>query len=122
MSQPSPKVLQLLDEMLHEGVLQHASGVGRAALHNRYPVATVYLQVVDQRIQRASFRASGCGYLIAACSQLMDSVIGLSVDESSTVSAENLVDELGGLPEDKLFCANLAVEALRNAIRAAQSH
>ena len=39
-----------------------------------------------------------------------------TLEEALKISEEDIVQALGGLPEDKKHCSNLGVNALRNAI------
>jgi nitrogen fixation protein NifU and related proteins len=40
----------------------------------------------------------------------------LSIEEALKLQPENIADELGGLPEDHLHCARLAINTLGEAI------
>ncbi len=42
---------------------------------------------------------------------------GKTLDEAEKISRENVAQELEGLPQVKMHCSNLAVDALREAIR-----
>ncbi len=64
----------------------------------------------------ARFQTFGCGPAIAACSLLTEWLQGKGVEEARALSPEMLVEMLGGLPEDKHFCAGLAVTALQDAL------
>lgn len=41
---------------------------------------------------------------------------GKQLQEAMKITEEDIVEALGGLPEDKKHCSNLGVKALRNAI------
>lgn len=67
-------------------------------------------------ITDARFKSFGCGVSIAAASALTEIIIGRTIDEASVVSDSEIVDYLGGLPDDKMYCAVLGHEALQTAI------
>ena len=70
---------------------------------------TLYVRVDGDRIERATFRTFGCSACIAASSVATELLIG----RSEPLSAEEIDVALGGLPEDKRYCADLVVEATR---------
>ena len=41
---------------------------------------------------------------------------GKILEEALLITEEDIIQALGGLPEDKKHCSNLGVNALRNAI------
>jgi NifU-like protein involved in Fe-S cluster formation len=76
----------------------------------------MYLYVNEGKIADARFQATGCGVAIACASALTELVIGLSVAACSQIDIAKLVQALDGIPLDKRFCADLAIEALRQAL------
>jgi NifU-like protein involved in Fe-S cluster formation len=76
----------------------------------------VYLKAAERRVVRASFEAEGCGVTVAAASLLTELIIGRTLAECRTISAETLQDALGGLPPHKHYCAWVVVEALHQAL------
>lgn len=80
----------------------------------RYVQFTVLVE--GQLVKAARFRTYGCVPAIAACSCLAEWVEGLAVDEARSLTPRQLIDRLGGLPPQRLFCAALAIEGLRNAL------
>jgi nitrogen fixation NifU-like protein len=43
-------------------------------------------------------------------------VLGKSVDEAYQLTKQSVADALGGIPEFKMLCSNLASDAIRGAI------
>jgi nitrogen fixation NifU-like protein len=76
----------------------------------------VYLQLNGDRIREATFMTDGCGPSVACGSILTSMLTGMSVDEASEITPDNLIAALDGLPEESLHCAELAVSTLREAI------
>jgi nitrogen fixation NifU-like protein len=102
------------------GALENPDGVGVAdGLCN--DTMEVSIRMKDGKITECRFFTDGCGATIACGSRLTKKASGLSADEAMTISPEDLIAELGGLPEDHRHCATLAVIALRNAIRNCRS-
>jgi nitrogen fixation NifU-like protein len=81
----------------------------------------IYLQLDKKRtneeiITQAGFVTDGCGPSIASGSMLMTMVQGISLEEAGLIEPEDLLDALGGLPEETTHCAYLAVDTLRKSI------
>ncbi|MHC1770982.1 MAG: P-loop NTPase [Flexilinea sp.] len=75
------------------------------------------LRVVDGKIQEARFMTDGCGATIACGSMLTKLVQLRSLDEAKQITPEELLNALGGLPEDHQHCAVLAVKTLQEALK-----
>jgi nitrogen fixation protein NifU and related proteins len=98
------------------GTLAQPDVIGKAGSPGEGEYVLLHLNTGDRKITEARFQTYGCGPAIAACSCLTEWLIGKPFDEASALTPEGLSDLLGGLPPDKLFCAGLAVTALRNAL------
>jgi len=79
------------------------------------------LKIDNDIITDVKFLTFGCGAAIATSSIATEMFIGKSLSEAERVTAQDIIDALGGLPERKQPCANLAPEALRIAIEQYQS-
>jgi nitrogen fixation NifU-like protein len=77
----------------------------------------IRLKVRDDRIINASFWTDGCGPSIASGSVVTELAKGKSVLEARKITQQDVLDALGGLPEDNLHCALLAADTLKDAIK-----
>jgi nitrogen fixation NifU-like protein len=77
----------------------------------------IYLKVKDGRVLNASFWTDGCGCSIASGSMVTELVKGKSVLEAQEITQQDILDAIGGLPEDDLHCALLAANTLKEAIK-----
>ena len=77
----------------------------------------ICLKVRDNRIMNASFWTDGCGTTIASGSMVTELAKGKSVLEAQKIRQQDILDALGGLPEDSLHCALLAANTLKEAIK-----
>lgn len=79
---------------------------------------TVYLKIEDDRITDIKFESYGCAANISTASMMTEVVKGLSLEEAKQITWKDIVERLGGLPQIKYHCSNLAVDTLRKAIKA----
>jgi NifU-like protein involved in Fe-S cluster formation len=88
-----------------------------AGAPNRGPFLILDLLIRGDIISDARFQTYGCGPAIACGSMLTVLIIGRSIAEARSLSAAHLVKALDGLPDDKRHCADLAISALRDALK-----
>lgn len=95
--------------------MQNPDAIGTAALDGRPPYVTIFLKNDAHGVQ-AMFQTFGCGFSIACCSVLTEMIAGKSPAECGDLTAAAIVDALSDIPEEKQFCADMAVTALRHAL------
>lgn len=76
----------------------------------------MYLMLKDERISEALFFTDGCGPTIACGSVVTEIVKGENIKKALKVLPADVIDKLGGLPEESIHCAILAVITLHQAI------
>jgi len=76
----------------------------------------IYLRLHDGHIQRATFVTDGCGATVACGSLLTQMVTGMKLERAEWILPKDLVNALGGLPEESMHCAGLAISTLHNAL------
>jgi len=77
----------------------------------------ICLKVKNGVIQHATFISDLCIGAVASGSTLTEMVKGKTITGALSISAQDILDKLGGLPDQYVHCADLARDTLRLAIR-----
>ncbi len=78
----------------------------------------ITLRVADGVIEEVKFKCMGCAVAIACSSMTTEMVLGKPVEEAYQITEQAVAEALGGIPEYKMRCSNLAPAAVRQAIDA----
>lgn len=116
----SEKVMEHFKDPHNQGVIEDADAVGQDGNPVCGDVMKIYLKVEDDVIVDAKFETLGCAAAIAVSSALTDLAIGKTLDEAMEITKDGVVEDLGGLPEQKVHCSMLGVDALKKAIESYQ--
>ena len=74
------------------------------------------LKIEDDRISDVRWKTYGCASAIASTSILSETIKGMNIKDAYQIKPEDLVNKLGGLPDNKIHCSVLGDKALRSAI------
>jgi nitrogen fixation NifU-like protein len=108
----SDLALKWMAEARFMGPLEGATQVGVAGTPGEGP----YLEVVEGTIIQAAFKTFGCQAATACGSVTAGLVTGRTLEQAGRLTAADLLKIVGGVPEGKEYCAELAIEALRRAL------
>jgi len=97
------------------GVIEHPAGraVGVGQCGDSVEVA---LRVNGERISEIRHLPRGCSFTIACASAMTELARNRTIEQALEITPQDVEAELGGLPEDHLHCARLAVNTLGEAI------
>jgi NifU-like protein involved in Fe-S cluster formation len=110
-----------MDHFLHPRNAGEVAGGARGEAVNAAcgDTALFTVRVQDGVVVEAKFRSKGCAGAIACCSAATELLIGARIEEARAIDAPRIASALGGLPESKLGCAEMAAEAAAAALRSA---
>lgn len=112
------KVMNEFANPKNVGFIENADGVGKVGNASCGDIMEISLKIDENEIiTDAKFRTFGCAAAIATSSIATGMVIGKSVDEALNLKNKDVVEELEGLPPQKIHCSVLAEEAIKEAIK-----
>ncbi|WP_457572595.1 iron-sulfur cluster assembly scaffold protein [Desulfovulcanus sp.] len=76
----------------------------------------IFLRIENNLVKEASFLTDGCGPSVVSGDVACELAIGKSLEEAASISGEEILNKVGGLPEEKEHCAHLAAITLQEAI------
>ena len=98
------------------GTIVDANGTGTVGSPASGEMLKLTLKIIDNVIIAAKFRAFGCPTAIASASVLTELVTGTYIREAQEITADQLSEALGRLPEDKQRYADAAEKILKTAL------
>ena len=113
----SKTVLDHFSNPRNVGVIEDADGYARVESPVHNDLIDLYIQVKEGKLVDIKYRVRGCVAAIASTSMASEIALGLSLDEAMALTADQVAEALGGLPESKVACSVLAPSALRQAIQ-----
>ena len=115
----SDKVLDHYNNPRNVGILDATSkdvGTGMVGAPACGDVMKLQIEVKDNIIEEAKFKAYGCGSAIASSSMVTELLKGMTIEEAQDIKNTQIVEELS-LPPVKIHCSVLAEDSIKAALK-----
>jgi len=110
------KVMKAFAEPKNVGEIENPDGIGTVGNASCGDIMQISLRIEDEVIKDAKFKTFGCAAAIATSSTATEMIKGMTIEEALKLTNKQVVEELEGLPPQKLHCSVLAEEAIKKAI------
>jgi len=96
--------------------IENPDGVGEIGNVACGDVMNLKIKVSDGKIEDIGFKTFGCGAAIASSDVVCELAIGKTIEEAKKLTKDDIVKKLGGMPQIKVHCSVLGIQALKKAI------
>ncbi len=110
------KVMEAFKNPQNVGEIENYDGLGKVGNASCGDIMQITLKIENDVIVDAKFKTFGCAAAIATSSTATKMVIGMTIEEALKLTNKKVVEELEGLPPQKIHCSVLAEEAIKAAI------
>ena len=110
------KVMEAFKNPQNVGEVENYDGLGKVGNASCGDIMQITLKIENDVIVDAKFKTFGCAAAIATSSTATKMVIGMTIDQALQLTNKKVVEELEGLPPQKIHCSVLAEEAIKAAI------
>lgn len=111
------KVIDQFQNPRNVGEIPDADGVGEVGSPACGDIMKMFLKIENDVIVDVKFKTYGCGAAVATSSIATEMIMGKTLEEAEQLTNAMVVDELGGLPQEKVHCSVLAEQAIKAAIK-----
>jgi nitrogen fixation protein NifU and related proteins len=80
-------------------------------------VMEFYLKIENSTVTDSSFQTNDSVPAIASCGMVAEMVRGKTIDDIKKYTQKDVLDSIGGLPDESRHCALLAINALNGAMK-----
>ncbi|MCG9969237.1 iron-sulfur cluster assembly scaffold protein [Pelotomaculum terephthalicicum JT] len=98
------------------GKIDDADGIGTAGNPSCSDYVKIYIKIDGHQLTDIKYQVHGCPAAIATSSVFSELVKGKPIMEALDINDQDVVEALSGLPEQKLHCSCMAVEAFDKAV------
>ena len=112
----SEEVKKYFENPINMGIIKNADSVGIIENEICSDIIKIYLKMKDDIIIDAKFEAKGCPPVIASCCVVTKIIKNINIEKAKEITANEVIENLDGLPIEKRHCAELVINTLRKAI------
>lgn len=111
----SPQVIERLLTPRNIGVIESPDGFARHT-GTCEDTMEIFLKVSDGIVKDAKFQTDGCGSSVVCGCMVTELAEGKTILEARKITKAEILEGLGGLPEEQQHCASLAATTLHMAL------
>ena len=111
----SEVISERFQNLQNAGVVTNAEAVGQVDSVDGGMIK-IYLRVVNGVITEAKFKTNGGVYTFVASDFLCDMLKNRTIDDALLIKNDDIVKAMPGLPENKMYVADLAQTVVANAV------
>ena len=101
----------------HMGEVENYNAIGTVGNEVCGDIMQITMRINDDGIiEDAKFKTFGCAAAVASSSTATGMIIGKTIEEALQLTNKQVIEELEGLPPQKIHCSVLAEDAIRAAI------
>lgn len=114
----TPKALEHFQHPRNVGQIEKPSGQGAFGDPScgDYIEVTIRVDEKEDRLLEVKFLIHGCAGAIATSSVMTELATGKTIQEALSLTDDDIIEALGGLPQRKKHCSLLGLQALQQAI------
>lgn len=110
------KVMEVFKNPQHMGEVENYNAIGTVGNEVCGDIMQITMRIEDNIIKDAKFKTFGCAAAVASSSTATGMIIGKTIEEALKLTNKQVIEELEGLPPQKIHCSVLAEDAIRLAI------
>ena len=110
------RVLDIFQDPQNAGGMKGANGVGKVGGTSCSDVMKIYLLIEGGVVQDATFKTFGSCAAIASTDVACELVKGRTLQEAANLTGTEILQELGELPQNKIYTTVLAEQAVKAAL------
>lgn len=114
----SKEVSKYFRNPINIGIIKDANGIGVTENEICSDIIKIYIKVnANNIIEDIKFEAKGCPPVIASCCELTRLVKCMKIEEALKINEKLIIENLGGLPNEKEHCTELVIKTFKKAIK-----
>ncbi len=111
------KVMEVFKNPQHMGEVENYNAIGTVGNEVCGDIMQITMRIEDGIIQDAKFKTFGCAAAVASSSTATGMIIGKTIEDALKLTNKQVIEQLEGLPPQKIHCSVLAEDAIRLAIQ-----
>ena len=110
------KVIEHFTNPKNVGFIKNYDGVAISGDQSCGDFLIMTIKIKDNKISDLKYKVFGCPASISTASALSVMAIGMNIPDALKITDDDVVDFLGELPEAKIHCSLMSVDALQHCV------